>query len=152
VGFAAEAALCTVFGDDDYPPIPTFATTCAIAAARAASEVAAAIAERSVASAVAEIESQKACAKEKLEQSHLVRDIFSNASGSKRLAAEWLSQNVIRIANAVYEDRAFQNIHMLAEALEAAGCDDAEILGHCRRPGPHVPGCWVVDLLLGKNR
>jgi hypothetical protein len=40
---------------------------------------------------------------------------------------------------------------ILADALEEAGCTDAAILGHCRGPGPHVRGCWVVDLLLGKE-
>jgi hypothetical protein len=40
---------------------------------------------------------------------------------------------------------------VLADALEEAGCIDADILNHCRQPGEHVRGCWVVDLLLGKE-
>ena len=40
---------------------------------------------------------------------------------------------------------------VLADALEEAGCQDAIILNHCREPGGHVRGCWVVDLLLGKK-
>jgi len=40
---------------------------------------------------------------------------------------------------------------VLADALEEAGCDNADILAHCRGPGPHVRGCWVVDLLSGKE-
>jgi hypothetical protein len=40
---------------------------------------------------------------------------------------------------------------ILADALQDAGCDNADILGHCRGPGPHVRGCWVVDLVLGKG-
>jgi hypothetical protein len=40
---------------------------------------------------------------------------------------------------------------ILADALEEAGCTDAAILSHLRGPGPHVRGCWVVDLLLGKE-
>jgi len=40
---------------------------------------------------------------------------------------------------------------ILADALEDAGCTDAAILEHCRGPGPHVRGCWVVDLILGKS-
>ena len=40
---------------------------------------------------------------------------------------------------------------ILTDALMDAGCDDEEILGHCRGKGPHVRGCWAVDLLLGKE-
>ena len=40
---------------------------------------------------------------------------------------------------------------VLADALEEAGCTEADILGHLRGPGPHVRGCWVVDLILGKE-
>jgi len=39
----------------------------------------------------------------------------------------------------------------LADALEEAGCDDADVHAHCRGPGPHVRGCWVVDLIIGKS-
>jgi hypothetical protein len=47
--------------------------------------------------------------------------------------------------------RALDRLPILADALEEAGCTDADILAHCRGPGPHVRGCWVVDLLLGKE-
>jgi hypothetical protein len=40
---------------------------------------------------------------------------------------------------------------VLADALQDAGCDDEQILSHCRSDGPHVKGCWVVDLILGKS-
>jgi hypothetical protein len=40
---------------------------------------------------------------------------------------------------------------VLADALEDAGCTDADLLGHLRSPGPHVRGCWAVDLVLGKE-
>src|SRR5262249_41674119 len=49
----------------------------------------------------------------------------------------------------IYEGKAFDRLPALGDALEAAGCQDAEILGHCRGPGPHVRGCWVVDLAMG---
>mgnify|MGYP000107719138 CR=1 FL=1 len=39
----------------------------------------------------------------------------------------------------------------LVDALQEAGCEDGELLAHCRGPGPHVRGCWVVDLVLGKE-
>jgi hypothetical protein len=58
---------------------------------------------------------------------------------------------VVKLAQAIYDDRAFDRLPILADALEDAGCHDAGILAHCRGPGPHVKGCWVVDLLLGKT-
>jgi hypothetical protein len=57
----------------------------------------------------------------------------------------------VAVARTIYQERAFERMPELAEALEAAGCYDAEILGHCRAPGPHVRGCWVVDAILGKS-
>ena len=70
------------------------------------------------------------------------------------LCAKWLRWNdgtLVRIAQAIYDNRAFDRLPILADALEDAGCDNADILAHCRGPGPHVRGCWVVDLLLGKS-
>src|SRR5262249_26094148 len=63
----------------------------------------------------------------------------------------WLSWNewtVDRIAQRIQEERAFDRLPILADALEEAGCTDAEILGHCRRAEQHASGCWVVDLVL----
>ncbi len=55
------------------------------------------------------------------------------------------------LAEAVYEERAFDRLPILADALEDAGCSDSAVLNHCRQPGVHVRGCWVVDLLLGRG-
>ncbi|MFO0842693.1 MAG: hypothetical protein U0797_09910 [Gemmataceae bacterium] len=55
-----------------------------------------------------------------------------------------------QLAVAVHEERAFDRLPILADALEEAGCDEPEFLGHLRGPGPHVRGCWALDLLLGK--
>ena len=63
----------------------------------------------------------------------------------------WNSGTVVKIAQAIYEERRFADIPVLADALEEVGCDNTEILDHCRGPGPHVRGCWVVDLLLAKK-
>ena len=66
----------------------------------------------------------------------------------------WLAWNdgtVPRVAQAIYDERAFDRMPVLADALEDAGCADRAILDHCRQPGVHVRGCWVVDLLLGKE-
>ena len=51
------------------------------------------------------------------------------------------------LAQAIYDRRAFDLLPDLADALEVAGCNNADILAHCRQPGPHVRGCWPVDLL-----
>jgi hypothetical protein len=74
---------------------------------------------------------------------------------------DWLRWNggvVEHLARAAYEERALasgeldrQRLGILADALEDAGCTDADTLNHLRSPGPHVRGCWVVDLLLGKG-
>jgi hypothetical protein len=55
------------------------------------------------------------------------------------------------LAEAIYEEQAFERMPILADALEEAGYRDPTILGHCRGSGPHVRGCWVVDLILGKE-
>ena len=63
----------------------------------------------------------------------------------------WDSGMVVKVAQAIYDERAFDRLPILADALEEAGCHDADILQHCRQPGEHVRGCWVVDLLLSKE-
>jgi hypothetical protein len=63
----------------------------------------------------------------------------------------WSDGTVPRIARAIYDERAFDRMPILADALADAGCDNADLLAHCRGPGSHVRGCWVVDLLLGKQ-
>ena len=71
-----------------------------------------------------------------------------------QLDPSWLAWNdgaIRKMAQAIYDARAFDRLPLLADALEDAGCTDAAILSHCREPGEHVRGCWVVDLLLGKS-
>jgi hypothetical protein len=70
------------------------------------------------------------------------------------IAPTWLAWNegtVVKLAKGIYDDRAFDRLPVLADALEEAGCHDPAITAHCRQPGEHVRGCWVVDLLLGKE-
>lgn len=59
----------------------------------------------------------------------------------------WASATAVALAVGVYADRAFDRLPVLADALEEAGCDDADVLTHCRGDGPHARGCWVVDLV-----
>jgi hypothetical protein len=62
----------------------------------------------------------------------------------------WQGGRVAALAQAIYDDRAFDRLPILADALEDAGCTDRAILDHCRGAGPHCRGCWVVDLLTGR--
>jgi hypothetical protein len=55
------------------------------------------------------------------------------------------------LAQTVYDKRAFERLPILADALEDAGCTDAELLAHFRSPGPHVRGCFALDAVLGKS-
>ncbi len=66
------------------------------------------------------------------------------------LEPAWLTSTVRSLAEGIYAERAFDRMPILADALEEAGCDNADLLAHCRGDGPHVRGCWVVDLVLGK--
>ncbi len=88
---------------------------------------------------------------EKVEQVRLIRDIFSNPFRPIAADSAWLTPAVIAIAAAIYAERAFDRLPVLADALEEAGCTNADVLLHCRQPGEHVRGCWVVDLMLGKG-
>ncbi|AWM42340.1 hypothetical protein C1280_21800 [Gemmata obscuriglobus] len=63
----------------------------------------------------------------------------------------YLTATTVAIARQMYESRDFSAMPILADALQDAGCDNDDVLNHCRGPGPHVRGCWVVDLLLGKE-
>jgi hypothetical protein len=63
----------------------------------------------------------------------------------------WRTEYTVGIASKMYQERDFAAMPILADALEEAGCDNADILVHCREPGVHVRGCWIVDLLLEKE-
>jgi hypothetical protein len=87
-------------------------------------------------------------------QAGLLRCIFGNPFQPVTLDSallKWKDGTIVNLAQTVYDDRAFDRLPVLADALEKAGCQAADILRHCRQPGEHVRGCWVVDLLLGKQ-
>jgi hypothetical protein len=89
---------------------------------------------------------------EKAEQAALVRDIFGNPFRPVALDASWLTPTVVQLARGIYDERAFDRLPILADALQDAGCDNDDVLNHCRDPkGAHVRGCWVVDLVLSKS-
>jgi hypothetical protein len=79
------------------------------------------------------------------------RDVVRDPTGPAALVPSSFSQVAVRLAETIYLDRAFDRLPILADALEEAGCTNAEVLAHCRGPVPHVRGCWVVDLLLEKE-
>jgi hypothetical protein len=81
----------------------------------------------------------------------LFRDIFGNPFRPVAFDPSWRTEAVVALARGMYESRDFAPMPVLADALEDAGCADADILAHCRGDGPHVRGCWVVDLVLGKS-
>ena len=88
---------------------------------------------------------------EYLIQGNLVRDIFGNPFRPVTFDPSWRTLSVVGLAQTMYDNRAFDQMSDLADALERAGCRDEAILDHCRMPGEHVRGCWVLDLVLGKE-
>jgi len=88
---------------------------------------------------------------EKSVQAALLRDIFGNPFRTVAFDPTTRTEAVVGLARGMYESRDFAPMPVLADALEDAGCADADILAHCRGDGPHVRGCWVVDLVLGKS-
>ena len=84
-------------------------------------------------------------------QAELVREVFGNPFRPISLDLHWLTSNVVDLARTIYGEQACARLPILADALMDAGCENADILEHCKRTGPHVRGCWVVDLLLGQK-
>jgi hypothetical protein len=78
----------------------------------------------------------------------LIHDIFGNPFRPVTLDPSWLTSTVLTLANGIYSEKAFDRMPILADALQDAGCDNEDMLNHCRQPGKHVRGCWCVDLLL----
>ncbi len=81
----------------------------------------------------------------------MFRDISGNPFRPVTAEATWRTPAVTAFAQFIYDERAFERMPDLADLLERAGCKDLEIPQHCRGSGPHVRGCWVIDLILGKE-
>lgn len=81
----------------------------------------------------------------------LIRDIYGNPFRPVAADPSWRTSTVDSLARQMYESRDFSPMPILADALQDAGCENPDVLDHCRGPGPHARGCWVVDLLLGKE-
>ncbi len=80
----------------------------------------------------------------------LIREIFPNPFAPTCFDPAWRTADVVALAQGIYDDRAFERMPILADALQEAGCDNADILAHCRDANQvHVRGCWALDLCLG---
>jgi hypothetical protein len=114
--------------------------------ARAASQAARSAAEWAGPWAV-EAEARSQCA--------LLRDLAGNPFRPVACNPVWVQWNdgcTVRLAREIYDDRRFDDLPILGDALEDAGCTDEAVLAHARGEGPHTRGCWLVDLLLNKGR
>jgi hypothetical protein len=99
--------------------------------------------------------------RERAAHTDLIRDLFGSPFRSSVVQPAWLCWGegiIVKLAAAIYDERSLptgtldgMRLRVLADALEEAGCSDADILGHLRSPGPHVRGCWALDLVLGKG-
>jgi hypothetical protein len=90
-------------------------------------------------------------ASEERGQADLLRDIFGNPFRPVTFDPAWRTPTVVALASQMYESRDFGAMPILADALQDAGWESEDVLNHCRSGGVHVSGCWVVDLVLGKE-
>jgi hypothetical protein len=142
---AAGAAARAVGDDEDY----------ALAVAdwvrgAAASKAAEAAPKRTRAAAKDAIRAEAGAA-ELLALAGLLRDIIGNPFRPVSFDLAWRTSTAVAFAAQMYDSRDFTPMPVLADALQDVGCENADVLGHCRGSGPHVRGCWVVDALLGRG-
>jgi len=85
------------------------------------------------------------------EVADVMREVFGNPLRSINFAREWRTSTVVTLARTMYESREYSAMPILADAIQDAGCDNDDILNHCRDTTlSHVRGCWVVDLVLDR--
>jgi hypothetical protein len=84
-------------------------------------------------------------------QTMVAREFFGNPFRPVNFSPSWRTDTAVLLARQMYDARDFSAMPILADALQDAGCDNDDLLNHCRGPGPHVRGCWVCDLVLGKE-
>jgi hypothetical protein len=88
---------------------------------------------------------------ELIEQARLLRELFGNAFRPAAVDSSWLTPSVVQLAKAIYNEKTFDLMPVLADALEDAGCTNQDLLRHCRQQEQHIRGCWLVDVILGKK-
>jgi hypothetical protein len=148
---AAEAAEAPAFAEaaarargGAVSPVP-HVTQAAVAAAGE-------LADATIWAAWATSEATRAPGEERRHQAALLRDLFGPLPFRPvPFDPAWRTRTVTAIAQAIHDERDYSLLPVLADALEDAGCEDADVLNHCRIPGDHARGCWVVDLILGKQ-
>jgi hypothetical protein len=87
-------------------------------------------------------------------QCDLFRDLLGNPFRLVAIPVAWRAWRegcAVRLAATIYEQRSFQELPILGDALEEAGCTDPVVLGHCRTPAEHARGCWLLDALLEQH-
>jgi hypothetical protein len=84
-------------------------------------------------------------------QALLLGDLFGNPFRPVEVPAAWRTPTVVSLARAIHNERAFGLMPVLGDALQDAGCAHPEVLAHCYGPGPHAPGCWLLDGLTGRD-
>ena len=89
--------------------------------------------------------------RERREQARLLRCVLGNPFHPMAFDSGWRTSTAVALASGIYEECAFDRLPILADALQDAGCEDEEILTHCRVEIAHTRGCWVLDAILGKE-
>jgi hypothetical protein len=123
----------------------------AVATCASTDQLAALNAMRAAAQAVNRTDANCCDVDELQHQAALIRDIFGNPFCPVPLGPDKLDPRIKAVVQSMYDNRNFQEMPQLADALVDSGCTSTDILSHCRSEGPHVRGRWVVDLLLGKG-
>jgi hypothetical protein len=136
-------------GEGDTPPAhpPRFPVEAAVEFARDGAALAA-----SAATTAQGVSAARGMAR--VMQCHLLRCLFGTPFrpvSANPVWPTWHGGLLVSMARRMYDSRDFSDLPVLADALEEAGCEDQDILSHCRSGCDHFRGCWVIDLLLGKS-
>jgi hypothetical protein len=91
----------------------------------------------------------RAFQREVVAQCDIARDVLGYPEVTVRFDSEWRTSTAVAIVRGMYESRDYSPMPILADALQDSGCDEPEILEHCRAESPHYRGCWVCEWLLG---
>jgi hypothetical protein len=94
---------------------------------------------------------REAVHRERVAQAAMLHDLFGNPFRPVESNRSWLTQAIVGLARKIYDAGAFDRLPALADKLEAAGCPNGAIVGHCRSGNRHMRGCWLLDLLLAKG-